>query len=103
MAGAKSSPGRVTPRQTCKRRAPLKKLRRQVRQEVARQPGRGRQVAQRRIAIARIGSLTNAESYRVQMDYFYIFERKVVLKPSAKTIHPIYSYFYSFLRLFHKD
>ena len=44
MAGAKSSPGRVTPRQTCKRRAPLKKLRRQVRQEVARQAEQGRSV-----------------------------------------------------------
>jgi transposase len=44
MAGAKSSPVRVTPRQTCKRRAPLKKLRRQVRQEVARQAEQGRSV-----------------------------------------------------------
>src|SRR5665647_534948 len=44
MAGAKSYPGRVTRRRTCKRRAPLKKLRCLVRREVARQAERGRSV-----------------------------------------------------------
>ena len=44
MAGAKWSPGRVTRRRTCKRRAPLKKLRSLVRREVACQAERGRSV-----------------------------------------------------------
>ena len=44
MAGAKSYPARVTPRRMCKRRKPLKKLRRLVRQEVVRQAEQGRHV-----------------------------------------------------------
>ena len=42
MVGAKSYPARVIPRLTCKRRTPLKKLRRLVRQEVVRQSEQGR-------------------------------------------------------------
>mgnify|MGYP003332236265 FL=1 len=42
MAGAKSCHDHVTPRQTCRRKTPLKKLRRLVRQEVARQAEQSR-------------------------------------------------------------
>jgi hypothetical protein len=44
MVGAKSFPDRVTPRQICRRKTPLKKLRTLVRQEVLRQAKQGRSV-----------------------------------------------------------
>ena len=44
MVGAKSSPDHVIRRQTCRRKAPLKKLRTLVRQEVGRQAKQGRSV-----------------------------------------------------------
>ena len=44
MDGEKLCPAHVTPSQTCKRRTPLKKLRRLVRQEVAGQAEQGRRL-----------------------------------------------------------